>query len=242
MKGRDEVAQVSERFNDMVERLEAADRSRKSFVAVIQGNVVRMLDARHVDQRQGETQSLEVIHQETVTLSRLIDDLVTLARSEEAQLPLVSVAVDVRELVSQVVAGIAPVAWEQRKVSVQAVVPESLPRVTANPTRLRQILGNLIYNALRHTPEGGLVVVSAERHDGQMWMSVADTGAGMAEEQLSRVFDRFYQVERAGRNAEGSGLGLSIVQQLVDALGGTIEVESKPGQGTVFRFTLPVAV
>ncbi len=253
VRGHDEVARVSERFNDMVDRLQTTDQARKTFVAnvshelrtpvaIIQGNLERLIAAADSNGDTTEQRrTLDTLHRETITLSRLIDDLFTMARIEETALPLETAAIRVDEITADVVDGIRDVAWEQRRVSVESLVPTDLPSVTADRTRLRQILGNLLYNALRHTPEGGLIVVNAERDGGMLRVTVSDTGVGISEEELQHVFDRFYQVERAGRHAEGSGLGLAIVKQLVEAQGGTIEVESVAGQGTTFYFTLPLA-
>jgi len=253
VRGHDEVARVSERFNDMVDRLQTTDQARKSFVAnvshelrtpvaIIQGNLERLIaDASTNGHSPDDQRTLDMLHRETLTLSRLIDDLFTMARIEETTLPLETAVLRLNEVSADVVDGIKDVAWEQRKVSVESLVPADLPPVVADRTRLRQILGNLLYNALRHTPEGGLIVVNAERDGGMLRISVSDTGIGISPEELQRVFERFYQVERSGRHAEGSGLGLSIVKQLVEAQGGTIAAESVAGQGTTFRFTLPLA-
>jgi signal transduction histidine kinase len=164
-----------------------------------------------------------------------------MARIEETALPLETSTIQLSEITTQVVNSVRDVAWEQSKVSIESLVSPDLPPVAADRTRLRQILGNLLYNALRHTPEGGLIVVNAEREGEMLQVSVSDTGIGIDAQELDRVFDRFYQVERIGRNAEGSGLGLSIVKQLVEAQGGTIEATSVAGQGTTFRFTLPIS-
>jgi signal transduction histidine kinase len=191
-----------------------------------------------------------------VTLSRLIDDLFTLARVEETSLPLAVRTVAAAQAAAEAVAGLKALAWEQSKVTVLSLVEDDTPSVRADPTRLRQILNNLLYNALRHTPSGGLVVVNARPNGTRVEFSVADTGVGIPPEERERVFDRFYAGARSmrtkgdseatgrdegGEGASGSGLGLHIVQQLVEAMGGTIAVESEPGQGTVFRFDLPKA-
>jgi signal transduction histidine kinase len=120
-------------------------------------------------------------------------------------------------------------------------VKAGLPPALADETRLRQILGNLLYNALRYTPEGGLIVVDAEALDRSIEVRVSDTGMGMTSEELGRVFERFYQIEQGQRSHDGSGLGLSIVKELTEAQGGSVAVESTPGQGTTFRVRLPIA-
>jgi signal transduction histidine kinase len=253
VQGEDEISRLGTRFNDMIERLDRTDRARKAFVAnvshelrtpvaIIQGNIERMIDQPQPPASQnGDRQALEMIHEETVTLSRLIDDLFTLARIEEAALPVERLPLRLEEVAAQAVESIKPVAWEQRRVSIESLVRGDVPPVLADRTRLRQIFGNLLYNALRHTPEGGLIVVASTRRGEMAEVSVSDTGAGMTEDELERVFERFYQSERAVRHREGAGLGLAIVKQLVEAQGGSIAVESEPGQGTTFRFTLPLA-
>lgn len=246
IKGEDEISRLGERFNEMSARLAEADRSRRAFVAnvshelrtplaIIEGHVESLAHAN------GDDRSLAVIQQEARTLERLVDDLFTLARLEEAVLPFDLEPVSVYEVATEAVDGMKTVAWEQRKVTVQSLVSPGVPRVLADRTRLRQILGNLLYNALRHTAEGGLVILSAARQANVVEMSVTDTGIGIDEQELERVFDRFYQTERTSRQREGSGLGLAIVKQLVEAQGGSIDVTSVPGEGTTFRFTLPVA-
>lgn len=263
--GEDEISQLAMQFNDVIERLEKADRSRKAFIAnvshelrtplaIIQGNLERLLEAspvvgavstsgptRLAADQVPDRQALETIQRETLTLNRLIDDLFTLARLEEAVLPFESVPVQLHKLVSQAIEGVRSVAWKQRKVTVQSLVRGDLPPVLADRIRLGQILGNLLHNALRHTPEGGLVIVDAAPAGDVVEVSVSDTGIGIPPEELDRVFDRFYQVEHGSREDGGSGLGLSIVKQLVEAQHGTITVESYSGQGTTFRFSLQVA-
>lgn len=249
--GEDEVARVGQRFNEMVEQLEQADRSRRAFVsnvshelrtpvAILQGNLERMrADAERPDGSPPDPATLEAMHQETVTLARLIDDLFTLARIEEAVFEFEAGPVDVNSCIRHAVEGISRLAWEQGRVSVQSVAPVDLPLALAERARVQQILGNLLHNALRHTPEGGLIVVDAEPADDVIWVSVSDTGLGIAPEDLAHVFDRYYQGERSGRHAGGSGLGLAVVKQLIEAMSGTITVDSTPDEGTTFRFSLP---
>ncbi|MCO5177348.1 MAG: HAMP domain-containing histidine kinase [Thermomicrobiales bacterium] len=250
--GQDEIAQLGQRFNDMLAHLDRADRERKAFVAnvshdlrtpiaIIQGRVEQMLQDESGQVDPETRRALEVVHSETTTLSRLIDDLFTLARLEETSLPMSPEAVDIAALAAQMASAIQPVAWSQQRVSVQSVVKVGLPPALADATRLRQILGNLLYNALRHTPEGGLVVIDAEAIGETVEVRVSDTGIGMTSEELGHVFERFYQVEQRHRSHDGSGLGLSIVKDLTEAQGGSVAVESTPGQGTTFRVRLPMA-
>lgn len=260
VKGEDEIARLAERFNEMIASVDRTDRARKAFVAnvshdlrtpvaIVRGHVERLLASRGADPLSGslgeldddETRSLAVVHQEVLTLERLINDLFTLARIEEATLQIEPAPVAIDEVARAAVEGVRPMAWDQRKVAVEAMLPPGLPPVLADRTRLQQVFGNLLYNALRHTPEGGLIVVGAEPRDGVVEISVRDTGGGIPEEELDAVFQRHYRLGDGAGFGESSGLGLAIVKQLVEAQDGSISVESVPGEGTVFRFTLPVA-
>lgn len=251
--GEDEVARVGQRFNEMVAQLEQADRSRRAFVsnvshelrtpiAILQGNLEQLLARiQRAPEDAIDAKTLEAMHQETITLARLIDDLFTLARIEEAVLQVDAAPVDLAACIRRAVDGIAPLAWEQRRVSVDALLDAGVPPVMGEQTRIQQILSNLLYNALRHTPEGGLIVAAAERDGAQVAVTISDTGLGIPPEELEHVFDRYYQVERAGRHGEGSGLGLAIVKQLVEAMDGSITVESELNRGTTFRIVFPAA-
>lgn len=269
--GTDEVGRLAERFNLMTDRLAAADRSRKAFVAnvshelrtpvaIIQGHAERLL--AHPPAATVPTEppapplpgppdepsvppavAVAVIHQETLTLSRLIDDLFTLARLEEAALPVEPAPVCLDEVATEAVAGLRALAWDQRKVTIRSLVSSGVPPALADRTRVRQVLNNLLHNALRHTPEGGLIIVDARALPDlrTVEVSVNDTGLGIPADKLATVFERFYRREETGRGWEGAGLGLHIVHQLVTAQGGAIHAESEAGQGTTFRFTLPLA-
>ncbi|MGH6915741.1 MAG: sensor histidine kinase, partial [Geminicoccales bacterium] len=188
--GEDEVAQVGQRFNEMVAQLEQADRSRKAFVsnishelrtpvAILQGNLEQLI-ARHQLSHDDvpDARTLEAMHQETVTLARLIDDLFTLARIEEAVLEFEPAPVNLAACIRRAVDGIASLAWNQQRVSVESLVADGVPPILAEETRVQQILSNLLYNALRHTPEGGVIVVNAQLEGGQVAVTIADTGLG----------------------------------------------------------------
>lgn len=250
----DEIGRLARRFNDLAERLEALDQQRRDFVAnishdlrtplaIIQGHLDAQLDHAPAQVLPPETvDTLRAIEHESQTLAKLIDDLFTLTRLEEAALPLATETVDIVDLVEAAVSGIRAYALQQSRVSVHSAVPEDLPAVRADPTRMTQIINNLLHNAIRHTPEGGLVIVRGQRtaSAGQIEIAVSDTGVGIAQEDLPRIFDRFYRGE-SSRNAGSNGLGLSIVQQLVEAQGGRVSAGSTLGEGTTIRFTLPEA-
>lgn len=247
----DEIGRLAESFNTMAAQMDANDRARKAFisnvshelrtpVAIILGHA-EQLKARPEARDEGISSALDAIEMEGQMLVRLVDDLFTSAKLEENTLQLRPTTIELHTVVENVLATIRTSAWQDRKVSVESVVSPDLRQVKADEQRLQQIISNLVYNALRHTPAGGLVVVRAEQQGGFMHVSVIDTGMGMDQATAERVFSRYYQSERNKRHGEGTGLGLSIVQQLVEAHGGTITVESVPGSGTTFTFTLPVA-
>jgi histidine kinase len=133
------------------------------------------------------------------------------------------------------------VTRSRRDVELAQDVPEDLPPVYADAERIYQVLFNLLDNAVRFTPAGGRVRVTAERNDGAVDVTVADTGPGIAAEHLPRVFERFYRVDTArSRDEGGTGIGLAIARSVVEAHGGRIWAESEPGRGSTFTFELPV--
>ncbi len=180
---------------------------------------------------------LQIIDQEADRLSELIDNLLAMSRLEAGVLRMDLGRVELAPLISEVVAGME---LRARGHTLAADVPADLPEVWADDRRVRQVLHNLIDNALKYS-SGGEVVVRA-RHEGDaVQVSVCDQGMGIPSDQLTRIFERFYQVEGAGkRRAGGAGLGLSICKGIVEAHGGRIWAESTPGLGSTFHFTLPV--
>jgi len=251
VKQRDEIGRLGERFNEMAQTIENNERMRRAFISnvshelrtpisIIQATIERQLEhSQKLDPEQAN--AYRVIHRESDMLARMIADLFTLTRGSEQNLRLERKAISLSELAGESVRGIRDLAWSQSRVSVESLVSPDLPQVYADPTRIKQILNNLLYNSLRHTPEGGLVVVQAKVLGEMVEVSVSDTGRGIPDDEIDHVFDRYYQAERGQRHDDGSGLGLSIVKQLVVAHGGTVEVESRRDEGTTFRFTLPQA-
>nr|MDQ3304215.1 cell wall metabolism sensor histidine kinase WalK [Actinomycetota bacterium] len=174
---------------------------------------------------------------------RLISDLRDLSLAETGQLPLQRRPTNLNELVRVSVARFASRAGE-KDVRLEVEAADGLPKVEADPDRLSQILGNLLDNALRYTPASGEVVVRLEAgtQPGTLQATVCDTGPGIPEEHLPNVFERFYRADRARtRTNGGSGLGLAVVKQLVEAHGGRVWAESQRGMGATFGFVLPAA-
>jgi two-component system OmpR family sensor kinase/two-component system sensor histidine kinase BaeS len=250
-EGSTEMAEVGQAFNEMTDALAKAETLRQNMVAdvahelrtplsVVQGNLQAILD----DIYPLDMAEISRLYDETRLLSRLVDDLRDLAQADAGQLQLNLASVDVAEMILRTTEALALGAKAQ-EVTLTTQVYETVPAVRADPDRLVQILRNLLVNALRHTQAGGKVIVTAKIRGGSVEIAVSDTGAGIGPEELPHVFDRFWRAERSrtrtGGWAGGSGLGLSVTQSLVEAQGGRIWVQSEPGQGSTFRFTLPVA-
>ena len=261
--GTDEVAQLQRSFNAMATDLErtlhelGAERDRvagllearrqlvagvshelRTPVATVRGYLESAL------RRDGTVSAelradLETMQREIGRLQRLIEDLFLLARSEVGQLELRLQPTDVGVLARRLVDTQAPLAWRQRRVELVVQASAPLPLAWVDAQRLEQILGNLVSNAVRHTPPGGLVAVAVAAEPPHLRVEVRDTGEGIDPADLPRVFERFY---RGGTGAPGgAGLGLALVKELTEAMGGTVSVASTPGEGTSFTVCLPLS-
>jgi len=173
-------------------------------------------------------------------VERLVDDIATVSLAQERQLDLNLRPIAANDLISAAVAAAAR-AFDDGGVALLSTVPKALPAVVADPDRVQEVLANLLDNALRHTPAGGRVTVTARQGAGIVELVVADTGDGLAPEHLPRVFERFYRVDDGrSRGRGGSGIGLAIARALIEAHGGRIRAESPgPGRGSTFTVSLP---
>lgn len=205
----------------------------------LQGYTEAILDGLAADPAE-EKKYLKIILDETLRLRRLVSDLLDLSRIEAGQVDLPLEEVRLVELVDQVLPKLVPMTADKNLELVTQIGPE-LPPVWGNPDRLQQVLINLLDNALRHTPDGGRVTVTAREIEGNMVaVSVSDTGPGVPPEDLPYLFERFYKVEKARtRTTAGTGIGLAIVRSVVEAQGGQVWAESSPGAGTTITFTIP---
>jgi signal transduction histidine kinase len=186
---------------------------------------------------------LNIVQRETEQLSVLVEDLLSLARMDSDELHLDIGPVVAGEVVEEVYATMAPLASRERQVTLIRKVAPMLPLMLADRQRLIQVLLNLIRNAITYTPQGGIVSITVERADADyLALVVADTGIGIPNDDLERVFERFYRTDTSrARSSGGFGLGLAIVRDLVNAMGGSITVESKVGEGSCFRVLLRIA-
>lgn len=248
VRARDEVGTLAHAFNAMADGLARHEQLRRHLMSDVAHelrtpltNLRGYLEAARDGVLSLTPELIGSLYDETMLLTRLVDDLQELALAEAGQLWLDRQATSVSELVTRTLAALPPQLTTGGPVIRQALAPE-LPLMDGDPERLRQVLRNLLLNALHHTPSGGEIVVAARRAGGQVAVSVRDTGEGIAPEHLPFVFERFYRVDPArSRATGGAGLGLAIVRQLVDAHGGQVTVESAPGRGSTFTFTVPVA-
>ncbi|MBE2232847.1 MAG: HAMP domain-containing protein [Anaerolinea sp.] len=244
----DEVGQLASTFNEMMGRLQDLFNTQQRLVAdvshelrtplaTIQGNV-DLLQRGAAQDPAMLSEGLEAIGHEVARMTRLVRDLLLLAETD-AGVRLILKPVELDTLLLEVYREALLMADGRVRVRLGH---EDQAQVQGEPDRLKQLLLNLISNAIAYTPPGGLVTLSLHRRpDGWVRVTVADTGVGIAPEDLPHIFDRFWRVDRArGRAAGSSGLGLSIAQSIAEAHGGSISVESKPGQGSTFEVLLPL--
>jgi signal transduction histidine kinase len=257
--GHDEVALLADDFNRMAQALEQAaereremEQARRDLIAAVSHDlrtplastralIEALADGVAADQ-QTESRYLSSASRELEHLSRLVDDLFELARIDAGLLELTLEAASLHDLISDTISSFQPQA-EQKGVRLAGEVVGDVDPVLANPPRLQRILHNLVSNALRHTPADGAVTLRASRAGEGVRVEVSDTGEGIAAEDLPRVFERSFRAERSRtrpekNDAPGAGLGLAIAHGLVEAHGGTMDVESDLGRGSRFHFTL----
>ena len=244
-EARGNMGRLVRSFNRMTAELARAETARRNLTAdvahelrtplqIIQGNLEGALDGVY----EPTPAHLQATLDETRRLARLVGDLQTLSLAEAGQLPLHRRVVAAADLLEDVAARFAGAAVEAGVV-LKVVPNDASPDLFVDPDRLEGVLANLTANALRHTPAGGHVTLSATAAPGGAALTVADTGEGIAAGDLPFVFDRFWRGDRSRGRTAGAGLGLAIARQLVVAHGGTIEVSSGVGEGTVFTIWLP---
>ncbi|MFJ9589104.1 HAMP domain-containing sensor histidine kinase [Streptomyces acidicola] len=242
---KDETGYLAAAFNDLSERRERIEELRKAMVSDIAHelrtpltNIRGWLEAAQDGIAVPDAALISSLQDQALLLQHIIDDLQVLAAADAGTLRLHPERLVVREVVEQVAAAHRA---DARSAGVTVLTHTAGdPVVDADPVRLRQVLVNLMSNAVRHTPPGGTVTLTAHRSVDEVEIQVADTGSGIQPEDLPKVFDRFWRAEKSrSRRTGGSGLGLSIVRQLVEAHRGKVSVTSVPGTQTVFTLRLP---
>ena len=246
-RGPRELHELVAGFNTMAARLEIDEDQRRSLLAdvshelrtplaVVRGNLEAIVDGVH----PADPAHLATILEETLVLGRLVDDLRTVALSEAGRLPLHREPTDLGLVLDEAARSFEPLASAGRvTIEVAAQTGPDLLFLEIDPVRIREVLDNLIANALRYTPPGGTITVQAQLPAGRsaVQVTVADTGSGVAPDVADHLFDRFAKTTES----RGSGLGLAIARHIVEAHGGTIEATGRPAGGTTIRFSLPLA-
>ncbi|HHX44256.1 MAG TPA: HAMP domain-containing histidine kinase [Chloroflexi bacterium] len=264
VRGEDEVAQLQRDVNAMATDLQrtmdelAAERDRvagllearrelvagvshelRTPVATLRAHLESALRDDALGRERVSCDELALMHGEVLRLQALIEDLFALSRAEVGRLLLRRESVDLLALVRGVVGAMTPVAWGQYRVRL-LVEGDGEPVAMADTMRVQQVVVNLVHNALRHTPPGGMVMVRASAGADRAVLEVCDTGEGIPPEDLPHVWDRYYRGAMASSDDGGSGLGLALVKQLTEAMGGHVQADSTPGQGSCFRVFLPM--
>ncbi|WP_169951582.1 HAMP domain-containing sensor histidine kinase [Microbispora sp. H11081] len=245
VRGKDEIGRLAAAFNAMAERRERLEELRKAMVGDVAhelrtplSNIRGWLEAAQDGLADPDPELVSSLLEEALLLQRVIDDLQDLAVADAGELRVHAEPVDVADLLAQV-------ATAHRGGAAAAGVTlmtraDGRLHLVADPVRLRQAVGNLVSNAVRHTPPGGTVRLLARREDGDVVVDVADTGSGIAPGDLPLVFERFWRVEKSrNRRSGGSGLGLPIARKLAEAHGGSLSATSVVGEGSTFTLRLP---
>jgi len=246
LRARDEFGQLGFSFNEMLANLRRSETVRKTMTAdiahelrtpvtIIQGTLEAVLDGIY----EASDETIGTIYEETLLLSRLIDDLRDLALAEAGELTLQKEPTDIIELIRQV--GESAVISTDEAPELQVRGKPDVPAIDVDPNRFRQVMANLIGNAVRYTPSDGEIVVDIRRVGDEVDVCVSDTGPGILEEDIPHLFERFYRGDPARNRVGGTGLGLAIVKQWVEAHGGRIWAENRPVRGARFTLRLPVS-
>ncbi|NIM95810.1 MAG: hypothetical protein GTO18_19085 [Anaerolineales bacterium] len=211
----------------------------KTPLTVIQGHVSKM--SAQPEDYEGWIASSQIINEETKRLTQLVDNLLTLARLESPSFTLDLELVNTGALLEESILQLSELA-EQRQIGTSLDLPPTVPRVMADRARLKQVILNLLDNALKYTPAGGDIFVSLENDtaNSQLVCAIRDTGEGIPSEDLPYIFDKLFRARRSGgHTVEGTGLGLTLAQQIIESHGGEIIAESELGRGSTFTFTIP---
>ena len=247
----DEVGSLSRDFNSMVDSLEVNRDSRRKLMADVaheMGTPLAVLQSNLEGMQDGLVEpspnNIASLHQETLLLRRLVRDLRVLSEADSGRLNLSSSDEDVSALVQAAVTAMEPEA-KRLGIGLSFLPPAAPAKANVDSDRISQVATNLLSNSLRYTPEGGQIRVlgvdrARESGHGRVKVSVQDTGQGISKEDLPHIFDRFYRGRNHTKRADGSGIGLAVVKELVEAHEGRVWVESQEGEGSTFHFTVPV--
>lgn len=250
VRGNDEVAQLGYAINLLANELQELQKSRKEFLSNVSHELrtplsylkgySQALDEGMVKTEADQKKTIQVIRHEADRLTRLVEDLFDLTQMDEGRLRLLKNEVDLNQLIRKMIHTLEPIARAKGiQLAYEASTP--LPMMEGDEGRLSQVMFNLLDNAIRYTPSEGKINVSAEIQNDFIKIDVSDTGAGISEKEQSRVWERFYRVEKSrARELGGTGLGLAIVKQIVQGHHGQVEIESKEQAGTTITVKIPI--
>jgi signal transduction histidine kinase len=246
IKTRGEIGALAHAFNTMADSLSRSEQLRRNLVSDVAHelrnplmNIRGYLELLQDQVLEPTPETLASLYEETSLLNRLVADLQDLSLAEAGQLRLARQPISLEEVTSQAVQIVQP-HLARKNLALRVYIPPDLPCVEADQERVAQILRNLLSNAIMHTSDHGEISITASLSESVVKISVQDSGVGIAPEHLPYLFERFYRADSSrARATGGTGLGLAIVKQVVQAHGGQISVESQPGKGTCFTFTLP---
>lgn len=263
IEGKDEVAQLQKNFNAMADELEKtihdlqAERDHVAFllnerrelfanvshelrtpIATLRGYLESDLKNRTQISVSTLWKDLEVMEREVLQLQERADELFTLSKAEVGQVTFQKAPCDIQRIIQTLVNSYAPLAWRNNKVEIVADMPDEIPMVSADEQRLEQALKNIVRNALRHTPPGGVIALTVTIEPERVGISVEDTGEGVAPEALAHIWERFYQA-KTPHQQDGAGIGLSLVKDWITAMNGSVTATSTPGEGSCFTIYLP---
>jgi two-component system sensor histidine kinase BaeS len=247
-KDEGEMGELARSFNAMADDLERNERLRRNMVADIAhelrtplSNLRGYLEAASDGLVKLDEATVHSLTEEASSLSRLVNDLQELSLADAGELKLVFQPEDISRLITETVTVLQAKA-SAKNIEISTDLPAELPEVNIDSHRIKQVLYNLMDNAVAHTGPEGRITVTARQEEDFLNISVADTGEGIPAEDLPMIFERFYRVDKSRTRATGgTGLGLTIAKRLVEAHGGRIDVRSRPGKGTTFTFSLPVS-
>lgn len=247
VRSNDELGELAQAFNKMSSELSRSINSRKQMTADIAHELRTPLslilghaEAVHDGVLPPTRENFEIIREEAMRLEHLVNDLRILSLADAGELAINPQTIEPERLLQEV-ASLYQYQTQRKNITLDLDIPSPLPTIEVDPGRMTQVITNIVDNALRHTPEGGRILLSAGQKNDRVALSIEDTGPGLKAEDLDRIFDRFYQTDAARqRHDGGSGLGLAIAKSIVQAHGGQITAQSEPGKGLRVTITLPM--
>ncbi len=250
VRSNDEISHLKQNFNKMSQRLADYHQSRKELFADISHEIRSPLARIQTDaeilidrdmEKKDREQHLKAICEDVKGINQVIEDLSILTKIEYNQLKMTPEPGSVQQLLSQEISKFR-LQLEDKNITLREIIPPAIPLVTMDAKRIGQVISNLLTNSLRYTPPGGNMEIGLEKNGSLVRIWVKDTGPGIPQEALTRIFNRFYRVDKSrSRISGGTGLGLAIAKHFVEAHGGTIQAESEMGKGTCISFTIPLS-